>query len=80
MTFNIYKASTDTSRKIGTLRRWAVRGVRRVEYLSEIADEMEHVYRTMIRARRCLMLIEKYPNNRRVAKIATYGLITKNKS
>jgi hypothetical protein len=42
-------ASTNTTRKIATLRRWSENPcLIDAKYLSEIADEMERVYNIMI--------------------------------
>jgi hypothetical protein len=71
----IKRASTDTTRKIATLRRMASRLQRgqtvRVDYLFEIADEMQRIYFLMLQARRGLLLVERFPKNSRLAALAT---------
>jgi hypothetical protein len=54
-----YDASTDTTRKIATLRRWS-KNPEFVDasYLGEIADEMERVYELMIGANKSVDALE----------------------
>jgi hypothetical protein len=66
-------ASTDTTRKIDTLRRWSRQGVPhdKLEYLGEIADEMERVYLLMADARRRCIINEKYAKEPRIKQVST---------